>query len=514
MKMTATMSDSFIQGKNNSVILLSYLGFETPMTSGQEFTPPAINYEQKALPPIPRTREQSFLRPLLSDQPLGGYEPKEINLFSSQQTNRLNGISKPTIASKFHVCPESRPVTNKARPQTHTLPLTEPAPKLIPSTGLESSGYISKQILCPTPPPPKSKSAQKILQLTGLNLSLDQRPKSHDSVSLDISDDSSGSLYSQPEDEAQKVVPQRHSAAAPTNIQKEPSVKDLQSWLYSASEGSASNSDMSMIAVTATSTSVPSLRYRDRPVKQCPEESDLTKENFAKNLTNEESMAVQKARFAQQKRTRLDDLVGRNLKSRHDEELTDAVTMKMVRTKFSMRPKSRALEKNSTFERRHTTSTFPTGFSYDDMPSCSRRPSPVVGHKLRHKTRLGTVNRFVKTSSVFNRHYESETRELAQTYMNQFSRTIKRLSGGIMSPIKHTIPKTKREAGEPDTSHSSGFRTFFPSQDFEEKRNERSQVAVDKEKRDLRIQTADERRREQLKKQIVVIGITDQSPGA
>lgn len=77
------------------------------------------------------------------------------------------------------------------------------------------------------------------------------------------------------------------------------------------------------------------------------------------------------------------------------------------------------------------------------------------------------------------------------------------------------IHNTARKADELDTSipvKSSTFTGFSPINTFH-RGNEDMKRVLEKARLKANIKTADERRRERLKKQIVVVGIMDQSPG-
>jgi len=73
----------------------------------------------------------------------------------------------------------------------------------------------------------------------------------------------------------------------------------------------------------------------------------------------------------------------------------------------------------------------------------------------------------------------------------------------------------KRPNG-PDTPHpnKSTFKGFFPSVETTmQKGGVHIQEAVTKAKKTVRFKTSEQRKRESLKKSIVYVGISDQSPG-
>jgi hypothetical protein len=481
--------------KNSSETSLSRLGLEKAVAPGQTITPPVNDYQTSDLPPIPKASGWSNLSRPLSDQSPGGFDSKNKNIFYSHHNNRIDGISRPPISSKSHSLPE--PVS---RP-TH-------------SPNRRSSRDNSKKVLPPPPPPPMSKSAQKILQLTGFDPSFDEEPKSYYSVSPESSE-SSGSQYSQPESEPQGYgdIHPRHWAA--TYTRGEPSAVYLQSSLYNASERSASISDMSFAAVAAASVSATSFRVRDRLAKQGQKGPDLDGEDSTDNLTNEKFMAVEMGRYARQKRNHFDDDFDRDIRSRYQYELTDTDRKELVAEPLTIMPRLEINSKNSRLERHYTNPRSPTGYPYSEMPVYSRI-SALPAQRPKNERRFGTGKHPVKSQFPFNTQKGPGAREPEQIFRKKVSRAMKRLSGGKIPPVKQTVITNREiEAGGPVTilPSNSRFKSFLPSQDILHKGNEQLQDAVDKARKSLKIKTADEKRREDLKKQIVFVGVTDQSPG-
>jgi hypothetical protein len=113
----------------------------------------------------------------------------------------------------------------------------------------------------------------------------------------------------------------------------------------------------------------------------------------------------------------------------------------------------------------------------------------------------------------------TESQESDSTLGNRFSGAMKRLSGG-KSPTKTTVISNSARAPDgPDTPmpvKAGGVKSTFPSVNMGESvqhGNEVLQEVYLRAKKSLKIKTSEEKRRESLKKKIVVVGVTDQSPG-
>ena len=525
-KNTARMSKPWIQQKIGSATSLNRLGLEKAVAPVQDVKLPANGYERKELPPIPSTSDHGNLRRTLSDQSPGNYDSKGRSILYSQHDSRLGGTSRPAGGCKGHSLPESASKLDsyirqrsgdgpkKAFPPPPPPPMTKSAQKILQLTGFDISGDSSRNVLPPPPPPPMSKSAQKILQLTDFDPSFDQEPSSHYSVSPESSDaeDSSGSHYSQPEDEPQEyVLPGYHWAATLASAPGEPSVAYLQPSFYSASESSGSISDRSVAAAVPACVSATSLRVKGCPMKQSQQEVELIGEYSADNLTNEEFIAIEKAHHAKQARARFKDRFEREDRRRYRDELTDKIDV--VPKSHAIRSKSRVDDENIYLEKYHTNLHSPTGLPYDGMPVHSRIPCPPA-NRLRHKRRFGTVTHPMKSPFSFTGEKDTEGGESEQRFKKKISGAMRRLSGLKNPPENKTvIPNKEREAGGTDPPVSPAFKAFFPSQEAIQKGNDHLQGTVDKAKKSLKIKTDDEKRREELKKQIVVVGIIDQSPG-
>ena len=450
--------------------------------------PPASIYARKELPPIPKVSGEHNRRRPLSDQSAQVLNPKEKNIIRSRHNSRIDGISRPPTGSKSHSLPESvSRLTHSPRRQLFTDPF--------------------KRI---SPPLPMTKSAQKILQFTGVDPSFEEESMSHYSSSPE-SLESSGSHYSQHESENQnyRAGPSSHQETTAMPLTRGgPSAAYLQPAFYSVSERSASISELSVAAVAAASAPATSLRIRDPPAKHNLRRIDLDVENSAADLTNEEFMAAEMAGYERQKRPRFDDGFKGDIGSRYGHELTDADGVLIPRP-LAIRSKPRVSAKNSRFERHYMNPTSPTGLSYDGIP-----PSPMPGPAT--KRNFGSGEHPLKNPFPLGSDQNRSEVGKPQWKFKKLSGVMKQLWRMKKSPAKQTvISNTERAPGEPDTPMPSNFglKSLFSSTGMLQKGNEQLQDAINKARKGLKIKTADEKKRENLKKQIVVVGVTDQSPG-
>ncbi|KAG0651152.1 hypothetical protein D0Z07_2596 [Hyphodiscus hymeniophilus] len=523
------MSKPWIHHMNSSATSLSRFGLDRAIATVQSIAPLTSDHQRKDIPPIPKDMRQNNRKRPSSEQSLGGYEPNGKDFFYSHQNSSNEKMERPTMGSKSHSLPET--ICPSVSRYTHTFntqpggknservlppppppPMSKSAQKILQLTGFDTSGNSHMNVSLSPPPPLMSKSAQKILQLTGFDPSFDQESRSHYSVSPESSDaDSSGSLYSQFDGEGQEYAQPRRLWAGPsTVIQGETSAAYVQSSFYSASERSAEISDASVAAAAALPASVTSLRFRDRPVKHDQRSVDLAGKQSKDIMTDEEFMAA-KREYYQQKRTRFEEVFERDFGSRHGQELRDADKGGLVPRPLTIRSRPRVNDDNGKL-RYYSEPASPTGLPYDGTTLHSRIPPRP--QNLRHKRKFGTGKHPMKSPFPFIIKKEPGAEEPEQRFRHKVSRAMKRLSGGTKSPMTQSVsPSGEREAGEVDPPTPSGLKAFFPSQEIMQKGNEHLQDAVYKARKGLRIKTADERRREDLKKQIVVVGITDQSPG-
>jgi hypothetical protein len=96
---------------------------------------------------------------------------------------------------------------------------------------------------------------------------------------------------------------------------------------------------------------------------------------------------------------------------------------------------------------------------------------------------------------------------------------LRTLASGRSSPVattKHAVTQNKAiklDCIEPPTPNKSGFTDLLPSAKLLQKGNEHFHEVIGKAKNAVHIKTAEEKRREDLKQKIMVVGVTDQTPG-
>jgi hypothetical protein len=166
----------------------------------------------------------------------------------------------------------------------------------------------------------------------------------------------------------------------------------------------------------------------------------------------------------------------------------------------------------------NTPTTPHTRFTLDDdEESPDAGPSPLTPIKTKRRI-FGSGKHPLKSPFPFSNFVESSDSEDAETESSNMNtkpegkRFSKRLSGAMRRvsgsprnpPIRSTsmIINNQRAASGPDTPLPTkpGF-------------NDHIQGVYETAKKTLNIRTTEEKNREELKKKIVVIGVTDQSPG-
>jgi len=111
----------------------------------------------------------------------------------------------------------------------------------------------------------------------------------------------------------------------------------------------------------------------------------------------------------------------------------------------------------------------------------------------------------------------TETDSVERTFSKRLSGAIKHFHLGPTSSRVGVISNGARRSDGPDTPHPKykpSFKGFFPSVETTiQKGGMHLQEAVTKAKKSVRFSTSGERNRQSLKKSIVYVGISDQSPG-
>jgi len=210
--------------------------------------------------------------------------------------------------------------------------------------------------------------------------------------------------------------------------------------------------------------------------------------------------------------------------------ITEQNLAHLMPTPLAFRIKSRkaehlAIEKTSLFANARDSMawgirelTTPMKQKHPAIPENTSMPPPPSTSSRKRNFSTGKhplKSPFPFSSSRKNSDPEGPERKLSK----RFSGAMTRFSGGKGSPTKkNIISNTARSPAGPDTPipTKSGFMSILPSTDVSEtvhNGNKHLQEVYLKAKRGLTIKTSGERRRDSLKKKIVVVGITDQSPG-
>ena len=223
--------------------------------------------------------------------------------------------------------------------------------------------------------------------------------------------------------------------------------------------------------------------------------------------------------------------------SAYDQGLTDVDPELLpnplaIRTK-SKKPENLGIENKSLFANardsmswgiREITEITPTR-SMRSSRMLENRSSPKMSSPIASKKRNFSSSKHPLKSPFpfYSSRKGSNPEELDESrdkLSKRLSGAMRRISGGPKASLtkREVIYNSARVPNGPDTPMpvKSGFMTLLPSVEIGETihtRNEHFQEAYTKAKESLKIKTSSERRRESMKKKIVVIGITDQSPG-
>jgi hypothetical protein len=408
---------------------------------------------------------------------------------------------------------------------------------VLPSRPKSHSSRNSVQL----PSPPMIKSPQKILQLAGYDLRLVKDYQQSPVPLSPVSSDSSGSVYSQPADQLQGEA-----------------TRSAQTWGSGASTPSAAYENGSYLtpavynsSVGVTSTQKPAIspRHWDRASGAQPrnEEDFSTQLKTVPKLTAEEVKTLQD--LLAEERRRYDQSYENDLRGHVRNDLAYPEFGSLVPRPLTLRAKANpehisinsrpGLLRNA----RESLEWGLTGRNQINPPGNAKRyrtpTSPMFsmpsGHLILPEIpqlpissqpkwkRFGNGDHPLKSPFPFPptpSHEEEDT--VSSPKESKFSKglsgAMRHLSGGSGKSPSLTkrsvmIPNWARKADGPDTPilPKTGFMAFLPTVDVNmmEKGNE----LVVKAKKSVKIKSGQERRREDLRKKIVVIGITDQSPG-
>jgi hypothetical protein len=416
------------------------------------------------------------------------YISKELPPLPSAVSMSRNPDTSRTLDTPIH----REMMTSMASSMTR-LPNINTTPPLVRTRSQRTSPRYSRE---PPKTPTMTKSSYKILQLTGFDPRFEMTfPKEHQQINEPDSpkhSSSSGSVYSQPgldvgKDNGEKS---RWSSgnSSPTSAHADRGV--LQSF-YNLSEHMA-----------GAISSMTSLWHRPTDQNEIP--------------TLRELLDEERAHY----NVRLSQGFENDLESQYRHKLTDADILNLVPRPLALRPKNKAkhisldtkpgLLQNSRYSLEWGISELtsgktkhyntPTTRLFDEGHLLPRNAPPPL--KPRHKL-FGTGNHPLKSPFPFGE--SQDVPETRGTFSNRLSGAIKHLSPGSspMSAKRSVISNGARRANGPATPmpRQSGFMSFLPS------------VEITMQKGGVHFKNNDERKRESLKKSIVVVGISDQSPG-
>ena len=391
------------------------------------------------------------------------------------------------------------------------------------------------------PSPPVIKTPQKILQLTGYDLRLVKDYQQGPVPLSPVSSDSSGSVYSQPADQLQdEEIGPAHTwgSGASTPSAAYGSGPYLTPSVYNSS-----------VSVASTQKPAISLRHRDRASGAQPrnEEDFSTQPKPVPKLTAEEVKTLQE--LLAEERRRYDQSYENDLRGHVRNDLAYPEFGSLVPRPLTLRVKANpkhisidpkpgllrnardSLEWGITGRnqfnppgnaKRYSTPTSPMFSMPSDHLILPEMPQLSISSQPKRK-RFGNGDHPLKSPFPFppTLPYEDEdavSSPKESKFSKRLSGAMRHLSGGSgksPSPTKRSvmIPNWARKADGPDTPilPKTGLMVFLPTVEVNvmEKGNE----LVAKAKKSVKIKSGQERRRDDLRKKIVVIGITDQSPG-
>jgi hypothetical protein len=377
-----------------------------------------------------------------------------------------------------------------------------------------SSSSTFPKVLPPPPKPPMSKSEQKVLQLTGHDVRYDRTRTEERSEFIDSADSSSssGSRYSQ-EDQGSLRTPSpntyRSSSSAPVTGATGPYNQKLSGYIDDDKNKSSKLAKVKETSYSAgEAQALPSFR-------QGPARTYSTEPVILHDFIEET-----------QKDFGLNHATGPGYSTR----MTDPSLSHWVPAPLTLRQKAKAQTSNKGVKRvslfetardsmargieeltgapRGKDSSIPENFAIDPpAPETQKRNFASGKHPLK------------SPFPFYNSRRNSDPEESENKVRKRFSGVIKRLPGGKSSSVEPTIiPNSARAPDGPDTPlpRKSGFMATLPSVDLSEHvqhGNEHLQEVYERAKKSLKIKTSDEKRRESLKKKIVLVGMSDQSPG-
>jgi hypothetical protein len=409
------------------------------------------------------------------------------------------------------------PNTRQSAEATHSYGLcSEALPRPLSASRRRSSPGPRPRVLPPPSSPPMSKSSQKILQLTGYDPWFEMTtPKLHAPDSIYTDSSNSSSVYSQPEEGSVDLddIIRDYYCIAPAGrgeIYPDPLT-------YGASEPSGSRSDAALKERKPSNfTNHGSSARQEHHTKPCTK-------------TNLDEHAIQE--LIAHERKRYEEGFGRPAGHSVDNQVVHNIDRALMPPPLAIRtkaknPKDLRIEKPSFFADVRDS----MAWGIREVTTPTRSSAPGDSHKNasfppaapKRKRDLSSGKHPVKSSFPFPRTRNNpESPDAEDGLAKRLSGAMRRLSGAkspTTSRRNVVIHDSARAAEGPDTPMpgKSGFMSGLTSADMSgvlHTGNEHLQEVVAKAKQSLKITTAADRRRESLKRKIVVMGITDRSPG-
>lgn len=366
--------------------------------------------------------------------------------------------------------------------------------------------------LPPPPEPPMTKSATKVMQRTGYDPTMEIREGKNRQSSLNIvtdNSDSSGSTYSQ-EDEISSPMAQysQHVGSAPVSPMRQDEI------------GRRSRINSSNVSTHESSTPkslVISPEYNERVSRFMQGNVGEPNGNGGPPYSASLEDLIDQERLRHEYQCRSDNATGYCLLEDEVALMPQPLvvpTKKNRQSYFSESPETPIAPVLPGSDQHSMRKSSAVSF----MPHMTSRD---LGKYQSQKTREGgssSGKHPLKSPFPFLSTLKaSESPKATSSTVSlsgKFSGALKRLSLTKTSPIDRdeVIPNARRSPTGPDTPmpKKSGFMGIKGAPDVIQKGNEHFHGVVEKARLSI---SKKERRRKQLKKQIVVVGIMDQTPG-
>lgn len=364
-----------------------------------------------------------------------------------------------------------------------------------------------------------TKSSHKILQLTGFDprfektLPLEHQQTSEPRPVSPVPSTGSASIYSQP--------------GKPYDYTQEKS-----HWSDGSSSPAGSHTDILQTFsdhIAGAFTSVSSLRYRDRPAKarrpvSNPDPRQVVEEDQNEVTTLKEILAQGKAQEEARFSYAVEDDIGSNFRHEARDPSMEPAPLNLPPRKKT-KPVSLNLNKSSLLQ--NARESFEWGMYELTSPKTKHFNTPITplfdeGNLLKQdipspvdvkrKKTFGTGKHPLKSPFPFRQIKEAEEESPTESE-SVFSKVKRTLS---ISPTEQRSSSfgARKPEGSEGPALKSAFKTLIPAVEATlHKGNVRFQETVGKAKKSVQGKSAEEKKRESLKKSIVVVGISDQNPG-